>query len=128
MLPALAWQTWSFAAAQNLPDTKFEIQTFEIETKAGIKFFENAANSSSNFAKQSFNSLTNVNKLENYKVFLNPEIKNTLSNTDKLKVINAWKNWKKIGLENNSPIIITKLDIIGSNANQQTIKSVISLK
>ncbi len=26
-------------------------------------------------------------------MFLNPTVKNALSNTDKLNVINAWKNW-----------------------------------
>jgi len=72
---------------------------YEIETKAGIKFFENVTNNSSNFTKQSFNSLTNVNKLENYKVFLNPTILAQLDNaatlaTKKNNVITAWKNWE----------------------------------
>lgn len=67
----------------------------EIETKAGMEFFTNAAGSGSNFAKQSFNSLKNIGDVENYKVFLNDVVRNGLDNTaDKLKVIQAWKNFE----------------------------------
>lgn len=67
----------------------------EIETKAGMDFFTNVAGSSSNFAKQSFNSFKNVGDIENYKVFLNEVVRDGLDNTtDKLKVIQAWKNFE----------------------------------
>lgn len=78
---------------------------YEIETKAGIKFFENISGNSSNFARQSFNSLKNVNKIENYKVFLNPSVKNALSATDKTNVINAWKNWENGVILNDGDIL-----------------------
>jgi len=86
----------SFNGFNSVTDVYMRIGSdiYEIETKAGIKFFENVASNSSNFAKQSYNSLNNVNKLENYKVFLNPAVKDALGNTDKLNVINAWKNWE----------------------------------
>lgn len=84
----------SFNGHNSVTDVYIRIGTdiYEIETKAGIKFFENVSGNSSNFARQSYNSLKNVNKVENYKVFLNPSIKNGLSATDKTNVINAWKN------------------------------------
>ncbi|WP_066633309.1 hypothetical protein [Labilibacter marinus] len=60
-----------------------------------MEFFTNVAGSSSNFAKQSFNSLKNIGGIENYKVFLNDVVRNGLDNTtDKLKVIQAWKNFE----------------------------------
>ena len=62
----------------------------EIETKAGMEFFEGLG--SSNFTTQSGNSLMTVSKIEDYKVFLNPERAKSLTNADKLKVIDAWKN------------------------------------
>ena len=65
-------------------------QIVEVETKAGLQFFEGV--SGSNFATQSANSLTRVSSVADYKVILNPERIATLSNTDKLSVVNAWKN------------------------------------
>ena len=62
----------------------------EIETKAGLQFFEGV--SGSNFPTQSANSLLNVTDVADYKVFLNPEKIATLTNADKLSVINAWKS------------------------------------
>jgi superfamily I DNA and/or RNA helicase len=60
----------------------------EIETKAGMEFFENLG-SSSNFMTQSGNSLMNVSRIEDYKVFLNPGLV-----VDKqaaiTKVVDAW--------------------------------------
>ena len=65
-------------------------QIVEVETKAGLQFFEDIPGS--NFATQSANSLTRVSSVSDYKVILNPEKVTTLSNADKLKVVNAWKN------------------------------------
>jgi len=65
---------------------------FEIETKAGLEFFESLAYSNGNFPTQSVNSLLNVLSIKNYKVFLNPEKIATLSNADKIKVVNAWRD------------------------------------
>ena len=67
----------------------------EIETKAGTEFFANVAGSSSNFAKQSYNSLKNVSDIENYKVFLRQDLLETLDiSTAKAKVIKAWTNFE----------------------------------
>ena len=65
-------------------------QIVEVETKAGLQFFEGI--SGSNFATQSANSLTRVSSVSDYKVILNPEKVATLSNADKLSVVNSWKN------------------------------------
>jgi hypothetical protein len=87
-------------------------EIYEIETKAGIMFFENISTNSSNFARQSYNSLKNVNKVENYKVFLNPSVKNALSSTDKTNVINAWKNWENGAILKDDEIL-TKFKAFG---------------
>lgn len=62
----------------------------ELETKAGLQFFEGI--SGSNFSTQSANSLLNVSKVEDYKVILNPDKIGTLSDAEKLNVVDAWKN------------------------------------
>ena len=70
-------------------------QIVEIETKAGTEFFTNVAGSSSNFAKQSYNSLKNVASTGNYKVFLRKDILETLDVTKaKDKVIEAWSKFE----------------------------------
>jgi hypothetical protein len=69
----------------------------EIETKAGDDFF-NALTGETNFVIQCSNSLQEVGKVEDYKVFLRPTKVSELStNTTafaaaKTKVINAWKS------------------------------------
>lgn len=60
----------------------------EIETKAGMEFFENLG-SGSNFMVQSGNSLMNVSKIEDYKVFLNPGLV-TNKQAAINKVVDAW--------------------------------------
>lgn len=62
-------------------------RVLEIETKAGVEFFNGLANSSSNFVRQCENSLQQVTKLEDYKVFLG-DAKMTDA---KQQVINAWR-------------------------------------
>ena len=76
-------------------------QIVEVETKAGLQFFEGI--SGSNFATQSANSLTRVSSVSDYKVILNPEKVATLSNADKISVVNAWKNHSG-GIFNNAQI------------------------
>ena len=82
-------------------------RVIEIETKAGVKFFTNIRNS--NFATQSANSLLNVSSVKDYKVFLNPEILNKLTNRDKLKVVDAWVGHPKGILRD--PDITTKFSV-----------------
>ncbi len=70
----------------------------EIETKAGLQFFETLSESS-NFCAQSYNSLTNVSRIEDYKVFLNEAKVADLDNPAVLKfyksrVVNVWNKWK----------------------------------
>ncbi len=62
-----------------------------------MEFFEGV--SGSNFATQSANSLSRVESISDYKVILNPDKISSLSSTDKLKVIEAWKNHSKNILE-----------------------------
>jgi hypothetical protein len=75
---------------------KNDIDVIEIETKAGMEFFENVVGS--NFEVQCANSLLEVNKIENYRVFLNPEKIKQITQTAasltaaKNKIIAAWKN------------------------------------
>jgi len=87
------------------------------------------AGNSSNFAKQSFNSLTNVNKLENYKVFLNPEIISQLDDatffaTKKNNVITAWKNWEG-GAVYEIPSIKSKFEAFALSKNYDLINNTI---
>lgn len=94
---------------------------YEIETKAGMNFFENISGGNSNFSTQSFNSLRTVNKIENYKVFLNPTIKNGLSNTDKLSVVSAWKNWENGAILNDSEILDLFTDFAKRNSGNASL-------
>lgn len=95
----------------------------EIETKAGMEFFTSVAGSSSNFAKQSFNSLKNVGDIEDYKVFLNDAIRNGLNNTtDKLKVIEAWKNFEGEALFKDIKIRNQFTDYAKKKLNVQTLE------
>lgn len=62
-------------------------RVLEIETKAGVEFFNGLENSGSNFARQCENSLQQVEKLEDYKVFLGDA---KMTNA-KQKVIDTWR-------------------------------------
>jgi hypothetical protein len=73
--------------------TRFDNSIIEIETKAGLMLFESGI--SDQFAKQTFNSLQEVSRLEDYKVFLNNEIRAKLvASIDKKKVITAWERFE----------------------------------
>lgn len=63
----------------------------EIETKAGSQFFDRL-NAESNFNVQSANSIITATRIEDYKVFLRPDILAGLTNADKLRVVNSWRN------------------------------------
>jgi len=82
----------------------------EIETKAGMEFFEGIG--SSNFITQSSNSLEAVSKIEDYKVFLNPKKIAEFANPDLLKAAKdkIVKGWKEGGLLNNQIIYNNFLD------------------
>jgi hypothetical protein len=60
----------------------------EIETKAGMEFFENL--NTSNFMTQSGNSLMKVTNIEDYKVFLNPGLLIVDKQAAIKKVVDAW--------------------------------------
>jgi hypothetical protein len=63
------------------------MKVIELETKAGMEFFEGLG--SSNFMTQSGNSLMKVSKIEDYKVFLNPGLVVDKQAAIK-KVVDAW--------------------------------------
>jgi hypothetical protein len=90
-----------------------------------MDFFEGITGSNSNFAKQSFNSIIDASSLKDFKVFLNPTIKNNLTtvgeNSDKMKVINSWKDY---GLLNEDQIInkIKDFDITGYDFNLNSVE------
>lgn len=101
----------------------------EIETKAGMVFFENMAGS--NFVKQSANSLLSVTKIEDYKVFLNLAKVAEFADPVKLKaakkkVIDAWE---KGGLLNNDKIFLkfkkfdTDITMTGILNNKSDLKN-----
>lgn len=77
-----------------------------------MEFFNNVSSvTSSNFAAQSFNSLKEVTKLENYKVILNNELRNALvPGTDKLKIIKAWEDFEGGALFKDSKIQVLFAD------------------
>ncbi|GHV14878.1 hypothetical protein FACS1894169_04700 [Bacteroidia bacterium] len=91
----------------------------EIETKAGMEFFENLG-SSSNFMTQSGNSLMNVSKIEDYKVFLNPGLV-----VDKQATINKVVDaWSKQGWFGNRVIMDRALDILPADKTKSFVEVV----
>jgi hypothetical protein len=90
-----------------------------------MEFFNNVSSvTSSNFATQSFNSLKEVTKFENYKVILNNELRNSLvSSVQKYKIIDAWNKFEGGALFQDQNI----LNLFGQYFNE-TIEDADALK
>jgi hypothetical protein len=88
---------------------KINNEIIHIETKAGNKFFTYVSTSGSNFSKQTYNMLLDVNKIENMKVPLNATLRAGLDDAttfakQKSEVIKAWTKWNDGAILNNNVI------------------------